>query len=570
MGGNGSAGRAAAVLVTALLGTVLAVPAAASGGGAAEPAGDVTSAVEAERVDRVEVGPITWSPCGGRSQCAVVALPLDYDQPDGPKVDVAVLRRPARRPAQRIGSLFLNPGGPGGSGIDMARDAHLFLAPAVLDRFDIIGVDPRGIARSQNVRCFTDPGQQLAAVGPLFERAFPWTEPQVHDWIVASRALGRACATTGRPLAASMSTAQVARDFDVLRRALGDRYLNYLGLSYGTYLGQVYAALFPDRVRAVILDGVLDGVAWAGRPATADLLIDARLRSAEGAAGAFWEILRRCSQVGPERCAFAGGDEVARFDRIARHLKAEPLVLVDPGGNEFEYGYPELIGDVGSLLYGTEAEFLTEMLAQLEAAVDASASGDQRDRGAASAPHVAELRASSAPEADPYDNGLEAFASVLCTDTLNPQRAELWPAMVAERDRQVKHFARFWGWVDTWCAERTWTAGDEDAYRGPFDPVTAHPVLVIGNFWDPATNYRSAVQVARRLPNSRLLSSDSWGHVAFDSSPCVGGAITSYLLDLRLPPEGTTCKGTYQPFESGEADRTRVVVNTSRPATPTW
>ena len=191
-----------------------------------------------------------------------------------------------------------------------------FLSSEILARFDIVGVDPRGVGYSDNVRCFADPGKQAPVLNTLYGRGYPTTKAETAAYLKAAKAQGKACATCGKPLSVSMSTAAVARDMDVLRRAVGDKKLSYLGFSYGTYLGQVYANLFPDRVRALALDGVVDPWAWRGTKATRNVPMSERLRSADGSYKALREVLVRCDRAGGKRCAFALGDPVANFDLI--------------------------------------------------------------------------------------------------------------------------------------------------------------------------------------------------------------------------------------------------------------
>jgi hypothetical protein len=148
----------------------------------------------------------------------------------------------------------------------------------------------------------------------------------------------------------------------------------------------------------------------------------------------------------------------------------------------------------------------------------------------------------------PYYNGAEAFQSVLCTDGLNPADAARWPAYAAIEDRKAPGFGPIWTWVSAPCASRTWTVQDAGAYAGPFTHRTSAPVLVVGDYWDPATNYEGAVTASRLLPNSYLLSSDSWGHTAYGTSTCVTSTMDTYLLSVTLPPRGTTCTGDVQPF----------------------
>ena len=137
---------------------------------------------------------------------------------------------------------------------------------------------------------------------------------------------------------------------------------------------------------------------------------------------------------------------------------------------------------------------------------------------------------------------------MLCTDGLNPASAASWPAWAAAADRRAKYFGRLWTWTSAPCASRTWTARDEDVYRGPFTHRTVAPVLVVGTRWDPATNYEGAVAAARLLPNSRLLSNDNWGHTSYGSSQCVTDAVDTYLLTQKVPARGTLCHGDIQPF----------------------
>ncbi|MDQ1289315.1 MAG: hypothetical protein QG622_2881, partial [Actinomycetota bacterium] len=291
---------ALAVVLLASVG-VLAAPPAAS----AEPS-DVTSPLEAARVDRVRVS-LEWFDCsalttkGATADCTTAELPLDYDEPDGAKTRVAMLRVRATDPKNKIGTLFVNPGGPGGSGVARAATAPDYLMPTVLERFDVVGFDPRGTNFSDNVKCFKDSGAQQRTVGTITSTVFPFTEADRKTWVTQSRSYGEACSTTGTALTGSVSTAEVARDMDVLRRVLGDDKLTYFGLSYGTYLGNVYASLFPDRVRAIALDGVIDPVAWAGSEETKGVPMTGRLKSGEGTHLALMHVLSLCTGVGAPR-----------------------------------------------------------------------------------------------------------------------------------------------------------------------------------------------------------------------------------------------------------------------------
>ncbi|UCG25856.1 MAG: alpha/beta fold hydrolase, partial [Chloroflexota bacterium] len=214
-----------------------------------------------------------WNPCyretGYPFECTIVQVPLDYDKPGAAVINIAMVRLPAADPAQRIGSLFLNPGGPGGSGFNFALDIAPFLyTEEVRARFDIVGFDPRGIARSTAVRCFGSTNQW----GPYFRPfIFPLNPEQEAIWWEADRYLLDHCDQRAARIIDNMSTADVARDLDLLRQAVGDDGLTYAGFSYGSYLGVTYANLFPDKVRSVVVDAVLDPIQWAtGGPGEGD------------------------------------------------------------------------------------------------------------------------------------------------------------------------------------------------------------------------------------------------------------------------------------------------------------
>ncbi|BFU44811.1 alpha/beta hydrolase [Krasilnikovia sp. MM14-A1004] len=539
-------------IVAAVLAVSLATPLwpAAAATGATRP--DRTSAVEARRVDRVPAPALDWYRCLDYAECTTVHVPLDYDQPTGSQVELAVLRVKARDQRHRIGTLFVNPGGPGGQGTAIAYFAPYFLGEGVLDRFDIVGFDPRGVGFSDNVKCFRSPREQSSALADL-NVPFPFTRAETTAYVAAAEQYGRACSSTGRPLSGAMSTAEAARDMDVLRRAVGDRKLTYLGFSYGTALGQYYANMFPDRVRALALDGVINPISWTGTATTRDTILDDRLRSADGAYKALHEILVRCDRAGGTACVFALGDPVANFALIARRLRAEPLVYEDPDLGLTTVTYADFVGSTLAMLYDPAGydgivTMALNLLLLTEPPAGTSAAARRKARHALAA-QLHRLRDRLPGRDFPYDNSLDAFLGVTCTDTQSPADAASWPARTARADRRAPYFGRAWAWSTVACASDTWTVRDEDAYTGPFDRRTSAPVLFVGDYYDPATNYQEAVSASRLLPGSRLLSSDSWGHTAYGTSACVTDAVDAYLLRQALPAAGTVCTGDIQPFE---------------------
>ena len=249
--------------------------------------------------------------------------------PEDDTIGIAMVRLPASDPARRLGSLFVNPGGPGGSGVDFVLQAGPFLyTDEVRSSYDLIGFDPRGINRSRPLLCFRSFDEALSMFWPF---AFPFEPGEEEIAEQLDRDLATACAERGGAIDDHMATADVARDLDLLRRKVGDRRLNFVGYSYGSFLGVTYASLFPDRVGRVVVDGVLDPIAWTtGRgDEAATQPFSTRLRSDAGAQATLDEFFRLCDEAGTDGCAFAG-DSAARFAALADLLKQGPIEIIDP------------------------------------------------------------------------------------------------------------------------------------------------------------------------------------------------------------------------------------------------
>jgi pimeloyl-ACP methyl ester carboxylesterase len=501
-----------------------------SGGAAAQPA--------------VGTSTLSWSPCYrgiGPLECTTVQVPLDYDHPQGATVSIAMTRLPAADPATKIGSLFLNPGGPGGSGIDFLLSGVAFIPPP-LRLFDVIGFDPRGIARSTALRCFGTPKQW----GPYFTPfAFPITAAEEEVWITADRYLDSACEQRAGRIIDHMATADVARDLDLMREAVGDQKLTYYGISYGSYLGQTYANMFPDKVRAVAIDGVLDPIAWStGAAGQEDLPFSTRLRSDAGAMATLEEFFRLCD-AGGANCAFSDptlADAADRFADVADKLLAAPLLVVDPiSGELVRFTYQDLIANALGAMYDSHS---WPDFAQLLAFIDSQASAQQI--GAALGAFWQQTGFITKRGSPKYRNFVEGFPSVACSDSDNPDAYPAWSTAGAESDARFGYFGRIWTWASSICAE--WPGADPDRYMGPFDRSTANPVLIIGNEFDPATRYEGAVTAHNLLPNSALLTVHAWGHASLGLSSCATGLLINYLVSITTPPPGTVCEQDFVPF----------------------
>ena len=511
---------------------------------------------------------LNWTDCaaefGPGVQCATAKVPLDYDRPAGPTIDVALNRHRATDPGHRVGSLFLNPGGPGGSGETFLPEALTAIDPSLPARFDLIGVSPRGTSRSTPVHCFATAAEQEAFFGAL--PAFPVTA-EIPAWLAAYRDYTNRCARVAGPIIDHSSTANFVRDLDLLRQAVGDPGFSFLGYSYGSQVGSTYAAMFPSRVRAVVIDGVVDPVAWStGYGGTGALLpITTRLKSAEGASDTLGAFFRTCAAAGPARCSFAdpgasAGELSAKWDKLTRDIRKRPVDLPQPDGT-LHVTYAVLVSGALSILYDVPAwptlADVAEALVELEATPAAAAARATAAHGLA----VTRARYADEPA---FASGFDAVA---CVDGVEPRSPLAWPVAAAAQDRVAPYFGSAWTFPSQACA--TWPGHDTDRYLGPYDRPTAKPVLVVGTRFDPATRYQAAQATAARMPGAALLTLNGYGHTSLGSSTCIDRFTAAYLIRGVVPPKGATCQPDHQPFDPAAvptAARAAVVADALPPA----
>jgi pimeloyl-ACP methyl ester carboxylesterase len=498
---------------------------------------------------------LDWRPCGEGLEaflCATATVPRDYDRPNGPTTTLGLTKLPASGdPAERIGTLFTNPGGPGGSGVDFVQQTvPSAYDPQVLASYDVVGFDPRGVARSDPATCFRTATEELSSP-VLLGQPYPLDDVrQEARYAAAWGQLSLRCQVTSPARFATASTANVARDLDLLRQAVGDERLHYAGYSYGTYLGATYARLFPDRVGRFLLDATVDPVAWSGTGtgvAAPTTPFGIRTRQGIGADETFGEFARLCREAGPAGCALAAlGDPAVVVPAVLDRLAAEPVEIPLPDGSTLELTQQVVVTVLFQSLYSPAVwPELAAMLAELAASVPAPEQVVAAAAGTRSA-------LGSRLRGEDYPSVGGALAS-LCVDAAHSGRVLRYPALVDAADRQAPYFGRYRGWSGLPC--EFWGLADQDAFTGPWQQRTQAAVLVVGTRFDPATPYRQARPYADLFPRSSLLTLDGWGHAALGKSACVDAAVADYLLTGRPPGDGTTCRPDTEPFATGPGSR---------------
>lgn len=488
-----------------------------------------------------------WQACGYAAgyQCASVPVPLDYDHPGGPTIRIAVIRHLATDPARRADSLFFNPGGPGGPGTIVLPLMYDHFPAQIRERFDIVSFDPRGVGRSDGLKCFPTQNAEDQLLGQAAS-GFPVGASQVAAWNRTYRAFDAQCAQHGGAVLGHMSTGNAARDMDVLRRALGQRLLNYWGVSYGSILGSTYANLFPRRVGAMVLDGNIDPVAWTQDSGLSTAL---RMGSDQGSAATLKYFLQLCGRVPASSCAFSAGTPAAtsaKYGTLLRRLLRHPVTAGSPAQTYTYASTVSLVDDFLNTVVAEPAIFQLGWKPGAQLLQDLwQASGDG-DRFAGQIPGIAPPAGGAAASAEPY-NGAEQELAVWCQDSPNPRNPLVYDTQGQAAARRTGGFGPMYSYRSEPCS--AWPAGGQGKYAGPWNRPTASPILVIGNTSDPATPYSDSVALSRDLARGRLLTVRGYGHTELlNTSSCATRYTTRYLLTGALPPAGTVCKQDGQPF----------------------
>jgi pimeloyl-ACP methyl ester carboxylesterase len=457
----------------------------------------------------LEPSPLQLSPCGGTAgyQCGTAPVPVDYRHPSGPKLSLAVIERPAPGPGRAAGTLFLNPGGPGESGVEILPVLAGLLPSSITDHYNLVSFDERGTGASHRLQCGPSP-TAAASVAPLPARAgAPLPAARLYA------GMAKACATAAPSLAANMSTADSARDMDHIRADLGLNRISYYGLSYGTVLGSVYARMFPTHLHAAVLDGaVVPTLPLATQAKEEAPSVDAALTH-------WFTTCAATSCVG-------GASPKALYQQVATRLLRAPLPA--PGGGDTT---PVSIGDLYSatLLFLTVPSFTTGYPAALQAA----AAGNGAPLRSLSLTFEQDIDGSSlvGPE-----------WAIACSDAgQRPSAAKLGALALSLH----KKFPLAGAYTATYDAAGCigWPTA-----TNPVTTLALHSgprVLVVGNSVDPNTPHVAAVQLAQALHRASLLTWSGYGHTwllngAHDT--CMADAVTAYLQTAQPPPSGTTCR----------------------------
>ena len=453
------------------------------------------------------VNPIGWLACGSL-QCGTVAVPLDYAHPNGRVIGIAVARHPATNPAGRLGSLVINPGGPGDSGINDLPTELRVLTPDVVAAFDIVSFDPRGVERSSPVRCTStsSPHSTGTAVGPLSDPV-PQTLAAQQALLAADRAYGQACQNVSGDLLPFVGTVDVARDLDRIRAALGDTQLSFLGHSYGTLLGAIYADMFPTHVRAMVLDGPID-------PALS--LDQMSLDQAKGFEAILNRFFQWCLTTSscPWRPASAPRDA---FLALFNGVRAQPLRV---GGRSVSGG--EFYSGVLSTLYAQS------FWPSLGRALAAAQRGDGSQL----------LALSDGYQSHGGSNAVDANAAITCADHPASHDLSTYPQVAAANEASAPFFGPIVAWGALECAP--WPV-EASRSAAPVRASGSPPILVVATTDDPATPYAWGQALARELQHGVLLIRRGADHVAYYYSACVRSDDARYLLHLEAPVSGTIC-----------------------------
>jgi pimeloyl-ACP methyl ester carboxylesterase len=453
--------------------------------------------IDASSISGYYIQNFNWNDCYGGFLCATFKVPIDYDNLELGEFDIAVMKHQA---PNAIGNLVVNPGGPGGSGVDYAYSYESAFTSAIQESFNIVGFDPRGVGRSTPIECLSDAETDEAYAAS----AYPENEAEIAQMRQESKAFAESCSKENKYLK-FYSTANAARDMDILRALLGDAKLNFLGKSYGTYLGTLYAKLFPEKVGKFVLDGAVDPTINS---------LEQTLQQAVGFDSAFVAFANDC--VKDANCVLTG-DVIAQIQGKLAELHKEPVKVGNRKLTESlamygiamalydqEYGWPSLRSALKDLFNG-EGKPLLDLA---DAYTGRDSNGNYQS------------------------NDAEALTVISCAD-FPPSEIKIDDVVAA-----APLFGKYVAYADINCEYLP-----KPKYELISKPINlVSEVLVIGTTNDPATPYRWAIKLAEVLVNSKLISVSADGHTGYNrGSDCVDQAVEKYLISGVIPAQNLAC-----------------------------
>lgn len=459
---------------------------------------------------------LNWSSCNSTFQCTDVTAPLDWANPSGQTIQLALIRHQATGTSE--GSLLVNPGGPGGSGVDFVRDSLDYAVSSDLqEHYDIVGFDPRGVGQSSAVKCLdaAEMDSYLYDILPGTRGSSTW----IQEATASSQGFANACAQNTGSLLQFVDTESAARDLDLMRAVLGDAQLNYLGYSYGTYLGATYANLYPQNVGRMVLDGAMD-------PAASNA--DVNLAQAKGFESAMRAYLADClAGTSGTSCPFAGetvDQAMASIRALLDQVEANPIKAKD--GRQL--GANTLLTAIIYPLYSsTNWKYLSAMLASVQ-----QGSADY-------AFQFADGYNGRNSDGTYSDNSTEAFNAINCLDYTYDASPAAMAAQRAALEAAAPTIGTYFAYGDIGCS--VWPY-QSTLVRGPIAATGSNTIVVIGTTNDPATPYQWAVNLSQQLSNATLVTYQGQGHTAYNkSNSCVNDAVDAYFISGTVPAVGLTC-----------------------------
>ncbi|NNG38006.1 alpha/beta fold hydrolase [Flexivirga sp. ID2601S] len=486
---------------------------ASSGGAAAASSAGASAAGAPASLAKFYGQKLDWKDCGP-VECAKLTVPVDYSKPDGATIQLAVDR--VKATGKRKGALVVNPGGPGASGYDYAAyTAEGFVvSKKVASAYDVVGFDPRGVQRSAPITCVDD----KALDGFIGSDPTPDTAAEEQQAATSNRDFGTACQTKGGPLVGHVSTVEVAKDVDVLRAALGEDKLNYLGKSYGTFIGSTYAGLFPQRVGRFVLDGVVPPDITS---------TEMNLGQAKGFEQATQSYVRDCVAQGGCPLGDSVDSGMARIRKFLKDIDAKPLPV---SGNGDVKGLTEGWATIGIAQAMYEKSYWPDLTDALKAAF-----GGDGNKLMKLANSYAERNANGSYSG----NIMQAINAVNCLDRSAPSDLGAYRADAKSFAQQAPTWGPMLAWGSLVCGEWPIKATGKP---GRITAAGSGPILVVGTTRDPATPYEWSKRLADQLQNGHLLTYDGDGHTAYlMGSGCVDDSVDGYLLDGTVPAAGKAC-----------------------------